>query len=242
MILDDILSNKKQEVAERKQRIKPAEFRTRAETAPPPRDWASALDREQVALIAEIKRSSPSRGVLNDKVSLPRRASEYARSGAAALSVLTDKKYFNGNLNDLKSARVAVEIPILRKDFIVDEYQVYESRALQADAVLLIVRVLSDMQLRDYYALAHSLGMGALVEIHDEADLERALAADARVVGINNRNLSDFTVDLKVTERLASLIPARTGAGGTGSLWRRVEYLRTRTSSARRGPGRMPSS
>ena len=203
MILDEIVANKRTEIQHRQQRISIAKFRTRAESVPAPRNFADALVGENVALIAEIKRASPSRGELNAQADPRRLVQTYAAGGAAAISVLTDKEYFGGSLNDLKLVRVAVQAPILRKDFIVDEYQVYESRALQADAILLIVRVLADAQLRDYLALAESLGMSALVEIHDEADLERALAANARVIGINNRNLADFTVDLATTERLA---------------------------------------
>jgi indole-3-glycerol phosphate synthase len=151
---------------------------------------------------------------LRGEFSLPQLAFEYAGNGAAAISVLTDHKYFDGDLNDLEIARSAVDVPILRKDFIIDEYQVYESRACHADAILLIVRILSDQQLRDYVALADSLGMGVLMEIHKEAEVERALAAKTQVIGINNRNLLDFTVDLATTERLAPRILARAGLGG----------------------------
>ena len=207
MLLEEIVTNKRAEISNRQRRISLAEFRTRAESVPAARSFAGALVGDHVALIAEIKRASPSRGELNGQVDPLRFAQAYVASGASAISVLTDKKYFHGNLNDLKSVRVAVQVPILRKDFIVDEYQVYESRALQADAILLIVRVLSDAQLQDYLVLAQSLGMDALVEIHDERDLDRALAANPRVIGINNRNLADFTVDLATTERLAPRIP-----------------------------------
>lgn len=213
MILDEIISNKKDEITQRKRRITLAEIRDRAGSAPAPRDFVSGLSREQVALIAEIKRASPSRGALRGEFSLPQLAFEYAGNGAAAISVLTDQKYFAGDLSDLESSRIAVDVPILRKDFIIEEYQVYESRAFHADAILLIVRVLSDSQLRDYVALASSLGMGVLMEIHEEAEVERALAADAQVIGINNRNLLDFTVDLAVTERLAPRILAQAGVG-----------------------------
>jgi len=207
MILDEIVANKRDEVAKRKTRVSLAEFRTRAENAPPARNFEHAIRNTQhVALIAEIKRASPSRGELSADANPLRVAQTYAANGAAAISVLTDKKYFHGTPNDLKGVRVAVDIPILRKDFIIDEYQVYESRALQADAILLIVRILSDEQLRDYLALAHLLSMHALVEIHDEADLARALNANANIIGINNRNLADFTVDLATTERLAPRI------------------------------------
>lgn len=213
MILDAIVSNKKDEIAQRKRRISLAQVRDRAESAPAPRAFASGLSGRQVTLIAEIKRSSPSRGALRGEFSLPQLAFEYARNGAVALSILTDQKYFGGDLNDLETARIAVDVPILRKDFIIEEYQVYESRACHADAILLIVRVLSDSQLRDYLALAGSLGMGVLMEIHEEAEVERALAADAQIIGINNRNLLDFTVDLATTEQLAPRILAQAGVG-----------------------------
>ncbi len=207
MILDEIVANKHSEVANRKRRVSLAEFRRRAESVAEATDFQSALRGENVALIGEIKRASPSRGALNGDANPIRIASIYAENGASALSVLTDKKYFNGALNDLKAVRVAVEVPILRKDFIIDEYQIYESRALQADAILLIVRILADSQIKDYLAIALPLGMHALVEIHNEAELERALAADASIIGINNRNLADFSVDLNTTERIAPMIP-----------------------------------
>lgn len=206
MILDEIVSHKHAEVAKRKTRVTLEEFRRRAESVVPARDFAAALRGSNIALIGEIKRASPSRGDLNATASPHVVAQTYAANGAAAISVLTDKKYFQGTPNDLKGVRVAVDIPILRKDFIVDEYQVYETRALQADAILLIVRILSDQQLRDYLALAHSLSMASLVEIHDEADLDRAASSNAQIIGINNRNLADFTVDLATTEQLAPRI------------------------------------
>ena len=233
MILDEIVANKRTEIQHRQQRISLAEFRTRAESVPGTLSFADALVGEKVALIAEIKRASPSRGELNVQADPPRLAQTYAANGAAAISVLTDKRYFGGSLNDLKSVRVAVQVPILRKDFIVDEYQVYESRALQADAILLIVRVLADAQLRDYLALARSLGMGALVEIHDEADLERALAAHARVLGINNRNLADFTVDLATTERLAPEIPDEKIVVAESGVFTRADVERAARAGAR---------
>jgi indole-3-glycerol phosphate synthase len=207
-ILDEIVANKRIEVDERKQHISLVENRARAEAVPPALDFAGALVRENIALIAEIKRASPSRGELNAQVDPPQLGQTYAAYGASAISVLTDIKYFNGSLDDLAAVRAVVCVPILCKDFIVDEYQIFESRAHQADAILLIVRVLSDVQLRDYVVLAQSLGMDALVEIHDECELNRALAANARIIGINNRNLADFTVDLATTERIAPQIPA----------------------------------
>ncbi len=207
MILNEILEHKKIEVAEQRAQVSLAELRARVQALPPPRDFARALKHDHIALIAEIKRASPSRGTLNAETNVAQTARTYADGGASAISVLTDAKYFRGDVSDLQLARASVNVPVLRKDFIVDEYQLYESRALGADAILLIVRALDDKQLRDYLALAHTLQMNALVEIHDERELERALAADARILGINNRNLADFTVDLATTERLAPKIP-----------------------------------
>lgn len=207
MILDEIVAAKRQEIAKRQSRISLQEFRTRAENAPAPSEFA-LLNGDTVALIAEIKPASPSRGDLAVNVDPLAMAQVYDANGAAAISVLTDHKFFKGELNNLKAARVGAELPLLRKDFIIDPYQVYESRALQADAILLIVRILDDAQLRDLRLLAEALGMASLVEVHDERELERALMAGAEIIGINNRNLTDFTVDLKNTERLAPQVKA----------------------------------
>ncbi len=204
MILDDIVRVKRQEIEKRRARISQAEFRVRAENSPPVKNFADALrGGECVALIAEIKPASPSRGDLNANADPVKIARVYDENGASAISVLTDRQFFKGELNNLKAARVGADVPLLRKDFIIDEYQVYESRALQADAILLIVRILDDAQLRAYRELAEALDMSALVEIHDERELERALKSDANIIGINNRNLADFTLDLATTERLA---------------------------------------
>jgi indole-3-glycerol phosphate synthase len=207
VILDEIVANKRRQVAERMRQIPLYGLRAIAEKMPVPRDFARALVREDVALIAEIKRVSPSRGTLQARVDPVQRAHAYAAGGASAISVLTDEKYFGGRLDDLASVRPSVGVPVLRKDFIVDVYQVYESRTALADAILLIVRVLSDAQLRDYIALAHALTLNALVEVHDERELDRALTAGARIIGINNRNLADFSIDLATTERIAPRIP-----------------------------------
>ncbi len=207
MILDEIVRVKRAEIEKRRARISLNEFRARAENSPPVKNFADAIRNSQfVALIAEIKPASPSRGDLNANADPVKIARVYDENGAAAISVLTDRQFFKGDLNNLKGARVGADVPLLRKDFIIDEYQVYESRALQADAILLIVRILSDAQLRDYRLLAESLDMAALVEIHDERELERALKSDAHIIGINNRNLADFTLDLAVTENLAPVI------------------------------------
>lgn len=207
MILDDIVRVKRQEIEKRRARISQNEFRTRAENSPLVKNFADALRAgDYVSLIAEIKPASPSRGDLNTNADPVKIARVYDENGASAISVLTDRQFFKGDLNNLKAARVGADIPLLRKDFIIDEYQVFESRALQADAILLIARILDDAQLRAYRELAKALEMSALVEIHDERELERALKSDAKIIGINNRNLADFTLDLGTTELLAPKI------------------------------------
>ncbi|MBI5034383.1 MAG: indole-3-glycerol phosphate synthase TrpC [Chloroflexi bacterium] len=206
MILDEILRHKKAEVAARRAQESLVALRTRAEAMPPPRAFASALQHKHVTLIAEIKRASPSRGTIKAETDVAQTAHTYADNGASAISVLTDSKYFRGDPNDLQLARASTNVPILRKDFIVDEYQIFESCVLSADAILLIVRALDDAQLRDYLLITHSLQMSALVEIHNEDELERSLKVNAHIIGINNRNLADFTVDLATTERLAPRI------------------------------------
>ena len=162
---------------------------------------------EFVALVAEIKGASPSQGVIRAEYEPVVIAQTYTTNGASALSILTDRKFFGGEQNNLKAARVGTLLPLLRKDFIIDEYQIYESRAWQADAILLITRLLDDAPLHDYRLLAESLEMSVVVEVHDERELERALASGANIIGINNRNLGDFSVDLATTERLAPHIP-----------------------------------
>lgn len=167
-----------------------------APTAPP-----------RVRLIAEIKRASPSKGPIRPDLDPSAYAQAYARGGAAALSVLTDGPFFGGSLDDLIAARNAVSLPVLRKDFLVSDYQILEARAAGADAVLLIVRAVSPGFLRDALALCDALGLAALVEVHDEAELETALACGARIVGVNNRNLKSFETSLETSVRLRSLIP-----------------------------------
>jgi indole-3-glycerol phosphate synthase len=233
MILDEIVAAKRQEIEKRRARISLDEFRVRAENAPPSRDFESALRAgENVALIAEIKPASPSRGDLQINANPVKIAQAYAQGGASAISVLTDRKFFKGTLNNLKAARVGADIPLLRKDFIIDEYQVYESRALFADAILLIVRILDDAQLRAYRLLAESLGMAALVEIHDGTELERALKADARLIGINNRNLADFTLDLDYTEQLAPKVPRAKLCVSESGIFNRADVERAANAGA----------
>lgn len=175
---------------------------------PPTRSLRDSLtDNPGVSIIAEIKRHSPSRGLLAKSVDVARRAQLYERAGASAISVLTDSRFFHGSIDDLKTARAQSSLPILRKDFIVSEYQILEARAAGADAVLLIVAALSNDELRSLFDLAKSIGLGVLVEIHDEREAESAVAIGAKIIGINNRDLKTFTVDLATTERVAAILP-----------------------------------
>lgn len=207
-ILRRILAHKRDELVARKREAPLVEVRAMASDAPEPRDFAGALRGDVVAIIAEIKRASPSEGAIRGGEFDPAAiAEQYDRGGAAALSVLTDEQFFAGRLEYLTAAREACSAPVLRKDFIVDEYQLYEARAAWADAVLLIAAALNSAQLRDLLTLTRSLGMSALVESHDEAELEAALRCGAEVLGVNNRDLRTFEVDLGTTERLATMIP-----------------------------------
>lgn len=184
------------------------ELQARALDAPPTRGFAAALRRDdRVRLLAEIKRRSPSAGPIRPGATPAEVARDYAEGGAAALSVLTDRDYFDGDLEALKSAREAVTLPLLRKDFVIDPLQVYEARAAGADAILLIVRILEDPRMTELLDLAADLGMDSLVEVHDGEELDRALDAGARLVGVNNRDLRTFTTDLELTFRLASRVP-----------------------------------
>lgn len=205
-ILDRIVETKEQEI----EALRPlaAQLRSGAEAAGAPRPFANALRRgDTVSLIAEIKRRSPSAGWIRPDLSVAEIAGQYAAAGAAAVSVLTDIEYFGGALSDLRVARRDIEVPTLRKDFLLDPLQLWEARVAGADAVLLIVRILDDEQLRDLSALAAELGMGVLVEVHTADELERALQADAQVIGVNNRDLSTFVTDLEVVIGLADRVP-----------------------------------
>jgi indole-3-glycerol phosphate synthase len=208
-ILSEIFAHKRLEVAEQKQRISTVELIERIETIRPPLNFAAALQRSNSpALIAEVKKGSPSKGVMVPDFDPVKLAQTYAVNGAAAISVLTDTKYFGGSLAYLKQiADLDLGVPLLRKEFICDLYQIYEARAAGADAVLLIVAELSDHQLSVFQSLIRKLGMTALVEIHTEPELMRAMRVGATVVGINNRNLHDFTVSLDTTRKLRPLLP-----------------------------------
>jgi indole-3-glycerol phosphate synthase len=209
-ILKKILEVKAQEVAAAKSRLPLAEITDQARHVPPTRDFAGALksrvDRHETAVIAEIKKSSPSKGVIRPDFQPADIAASYTAHGAACLSVLADVSFFQGALSHLQLARAASSLPLLCKDFIIDPYQIFEARVYGADAILLIVAALSDQAMEDLAALAKELGMAVLVESHDEAELERALRLDTPLIGINNRNLRDFTVSLDNTLNLLEKI------------------------------------
>ena len=211
-ILQKILAVKKREVADT-QAAKPlSAVRGVAESNAKPRDFVAALRNKvgagQAAVIAEVKKASPSKGVLREHFVPADIAASYARHGAACLSVLTDAEFFQGSVAYLQQARAACELPVLRKDFMIDEYQVYEARAMGADCILLIVAALDLAQMRSLENVAHALGMAVLVEVHDRTELDIALQLTTPLVGINNRNLRTFATDLNTTIDLLAAIPA----------------------------------
>ena len=208
MILDEIVKKKRREVAVRKAAKPLADQEKMIAGRPPVRDFKAALGAETgCAIIAEVKRRSPSRGLLRADFDPVRIALEYESHGAAAVSVLTDETFFGGCDADLSAVKSAVSLPVLRKEFIIDPYQVYETRAIGADAILLIAAILTEGQLRDHLKLAVSLGLAALVEVRDRGELEKALSTGAEIVGINNRDLKTFVTDLRTSITLAPLIP-----------------------------------
>lgn len=210
-ILQRIVRRKAEEVAERRQAVGLDELRERLESAPAVRGFVAAMEAKLVggkaAVIAEVKKASPSKGVIRPDFDPAQIARSYEKGGAACLSVLTDIDFFQGADEYLQQARAACSLPVLRKDFIIDPYQVYEARVLGADCILLIVAVLSDEQLHELTGLAQQLGMDVLVEIHDEAELERALPLKLPLIGINNRNLRTFETSLNTTLDLLSTVP-----------------------------------
>jgi indole-3-glycerol phosphate synthase len=210
-VLTEICERKRQHVAARKSAMPAARLEQRLSNAPPPRGFANALAQKTAGggygLIAEIKKASPSKGLIRADFDPPALAVAYQVGGATCLSVLTDEPYFQGSDDYLVAARAAVGLPVLRKDFIVDRYQVLESRVLGADCILLIMACLDDGEARDLAADARALGMDVLAEVHDRAELDRALKLDAKLIGINNRDLKTLKVDLKTAETLAPLVP-----------------------------------
>lgn len=210
MIVDEILLYKKRELINKKGKIPLAELRQVVLDEPLARDFAAAISGDDIKLIAEIKKASPTRGVIRSEINPVQIASIYARNGAAAISILTESTYFQGSLEYLKMVRKSPpgnSLPLLRKDFLFDPYHVYESRIYGADCILLIVAVLAREQLVELMAISHNLNMCSLVEVHTEAEVEVALESGASIIGINNRDIRTLKVDMTTTERLRSLIP-----------------------------------
>ncbi len=210
MILDRIVADKRLELEARKRGIPLIEMQSTVLKQAPPLDFAAALRGDSIKLSAEVKKASPSKGVIRPDFEPVPIAKTYAGSGASAISVLTESRYFQGSIKDLKDIKEALgnkKVPLLRKDFIVDLYQVHESRAYGADAILLIVAILTRQELAELLGLSHTLGMSCLVEVHNESELGTALTSGARIIGINNRDLRDFTVDIGTTGRLRPVIP-----------------------------------
>ncbi len=211
-VLARICAEKRRHVAVRKRAVPEAELEARVRAAPPPRGFAAALAAAAkgggLALIAELKKASPSRGLIRSDFDPPSLARAYEAGGAACLSVLTDEPFFQGRDGYLQEARAATALPVLRKDFMLDPYQVLEARALGADCILLILAMLEDGQAAELESAARELGMGVLAEVHDEAELARAQALETPLLGVNNRDLKTLAVSLATTERLAPLVPA----------------------------------
>ena len=206
-MLNKIITQKKEEVELRKKSMPLSSLKEIITQRQMPLDFALALSGDHTRLIAEVKRASPSRGILRPDFNPVELAKSYALGGAAAISVLTESNYFDGSIDHLAAIKENTTLPLLRKDFIFDPYQVYESRAYGADALLLIVAILSQEQLVELLQLSHSLELSCLVEVHDQAEVERALLSHAKIIGINNRNLNTFTVDINTTNQLHPLIP-----------------------------------
>jgi len=227
-ILDRIVADKRQELAAAKAALPLAELKASASGGPPARPFAMALRGGSIRLIAEVKKASPSRGLLRPDFDPMALARVYAAAGTAAISVLTDEKHFGGSLEHLRAVREALPEgpPLLRKDFLFDAYQVYEASVYGGDAVLLIAAILETGLMAELIALAGELGMAALVEVHDEAEVQRALSAGAELIGINNRDLRTFEVDLGTTERLRPLAPPDKTVVSESGIFTRDDVLR----------------
>ena len=209
MILDDLTAAVAKRLVEDKERVSISDMKERALAAPKKEDFPFEKNLKQPGLsfICEVKKASPSKGLIAPDFPYVAIAKEYVQAGAAAISVLTERDYFLGSPQYLQDIAAAVTTPVLRKDFIIDEYQIYEARAIGASAILLICAILDDAQLKRFFELADSLGLSALVEAHDETEVLRAIKGGARIIGVNNRNLKDFTVSLDTSFRLRTLVP-----------------------------------
>jgi indole-3-glycerol phosphate synthase len=210
MILDEIVADKRKRLVEHKAKISESEMKAKALAST--RESVSfydALAKPGLSIIGEFKKASPSMGVIDGKIPLTQRIEEYNAS-VDAISCLTEEDHFNGGVEYLKEIRSISPLPIIRKDFIIDEYQIYEAKVIGADCILLIAAILDDAQMKSYYDLAYSLGLDVLLEVHDEAEMERACRLQPKIVGVNNRNLKDFTISLENTKRLRPLAPEHT--------------------------------
>ncbi len=209
MILDEIVADKKKRLPEHKVKISEQEMRRMAEEKKGGNhSFCHALKKPGISIIGEFKQASPSLGKIVSKIDLTERMEEYSQS-VDAVSCLTEEDYFLGNAEYLKRIRKMTELPILRKDFMIEPYQFYEAKVIGADAVLLIAAILDDVMMKDFYQLSRELGLDALVEVHDEREMERALKLDAEIIGVNNRNLKDFTISLDNTKRLSKYMPRK---------------------------------
>ncbi len=207
MILDEIVADKKKRLPEHKVKISEQEMRRMAEEKKGGNhSFCHALKKPGISIIGEFKQASPSLGKIVSKIDLTERMEEYSQS-VDAVSCLTEEDYFLGNAEYLKRIRKMTELPILRKDFMIEPYQFYEAKVIGADEVLLIAAILDDVMMKDFYQLSRELGLDALVEVHDEREMERALKLDAEIIGVNNRNLKDFTISLDNTKRLSKYMP-----------------------------------
>jgi indole-3-glycerol phosphate synthase len=222
-MIEQLISAAQEGVEERRGRVPQADLESRLSARGEDRPFNEALVRPGLSLISEFKRRSPSAGEISASATVPEQVGAYERGGAAALSVLTDERHFGGSLEDLRAARAACDLPILRKDFIVDPYQLYEAAVHGADAVLLIVRALDDRALRAMYEEARGLDLDCLVEVHEAEELQRALELDADVIGINNRNLDTGAVDVSTTYELMPDVPAGKTAVAESGISSRAE-------------------
>lgn len=210
MILDEIVADKRIRLKEHKARISEEEMKRLALASERKSiSFYGALAKEGLSIIGEFKKASPSLGIIQNKLELTDRIDQYNAS-VDAISCLTEEDHFHGNVEYLKQIRQISPLPVLRKDFTIDPYQIYEAKVIGADAILLIAAILNDAQMKEYYELADSLGLDSLVEVHDEAEMERALKLKAKIIGVNNRNLKDFTISLDTTRRLSAMVDDNT--------------------------------